>query len=132
MKTYDPKKVSLMVAGRFIVGYMDGTFISAQKNEDNITPHVGADGEVTFTEKADNTGMITVTLKQNSSSLSFIRQLATQKQAFAARVIDGNADNGNFKAGGNECRIIKTPGAEYGDDVSGVEVQIFVADYSAQ
>lgn len=127
-QTYDFKKVSVIVDGQYIVGFMDGTVITCEKNEDNIIPHVGADGEVTFAESADNTGTITLTLKQTSSSLPFLQRLATQKREFAAQVIDAN---GNFKAGGTQCRILKTPSREFGSEVSGVEVQIYVADYQA-
>lgn len=129
-KSYDPKKVSLIVAGTYIVGYMDGTFINAEKNEDNVVPHVGAQGDVTYSEVADDTGMITVTLKQDSSSLAFLQALSKQKKDFATQVIDVNASK--FQAGGTQCRIIKTPGREYGAEINGIEVQIHVADYDAK
>lgn len=128
-KSYDPKKVSVIVDGTYLVGFMDGTFVKAEKNEDNVKVHVGADGEVTYTDVPDNTGTITVTLKQNSSSLAKITSLAKAKKTFAAQVIDQN--DGNFKAGGSECRVIKTPAREFGDDVAGVEVAIHVSDYTA-
>lgn len=129
-KSYDPKKVSLIVDGQFIVGFMDGTFITAEKNEDNITPHIGAQGDVTFSESADETGTLTITLKQNSSSLAYLQSLSKQKREFGAQVIDAN--DGNFKAGGTQCRIQKTPGREFGAEVAGVEVAIYVADYDAK
>lgn len=129
-QSYDPKKVSLIVDGTFIVGFMDGTFINAAKNADNITPHVGAQGDVTFSENADETGTITATLKQNSSSLPFLRSLSKGKREFAAQVVDGNTNN--FKAGGTQCRIVKNPDEEFGAEVAGVEVQIYVADYDAK
>lgn len=127
-QTFDPKKVSLIVDGRFIVGYMDGTFIGTEKNEDNITPHVGAHGDVTYSRNADDTGTITVTLKQNSSSLPHLIALSKQDRDFAANIIDAN-DN-KIKAGGNQCRIVKTPSVDWGAEVGGVEVKIFVADYN--
>lgn len=130
MSSYDPKKVSVIVDGQFIVGYMDGTFVNAEKNEDNVIPHVGAQGDVTFTESADDTGLITLTLKQNSSSLPFLQSLATQKREFAVQVVDANS--GSFKAGGNRCRIQRTPNREFGAEISGVEVPIYVADYTAK
>jgi hypothetical protein len=130
VNSYDPKKVSVVVDGQFIVGYMDGTFVNAEKNEDNIVPHIGAQGDVTFGESADETGTVTLTLKQNSSSLPFLQSLSKQKRAFAVQIIDGN--DGKFKAGGTECRILKTPSREFGAEVSGVEIPIYVADYSAQ
>lgn len=129
-KSYDPKKVSLIVDGMFIVGFMDGTMITAEKNEDNVIPHVGAQGDVSFSESADNTGTITVTLKQDSSSLPDLQALSKQKREFAAQIVDANTNN--FQAGGTECRILKTPGREFGAEISGVEVQIYVADYDAK
>lgn len=128
--SYDPKKVSCIVSGQYITGFMDSTFIQAEKNEDNVTPHIGAQGDVTFAESADDTGTITITLKQDSTSLPFLRTLATQKRNFPTQIIDANGTN--LKVGGTQCRILKTPGAEFGAEVSGVEIQIYVADYSAK
>lgn len=130
MSSYDPKKVSCIVDGQFIVGFMDGTFMTAEKNEDNVTAHVGAQGDVTYSESADDTGTLTITLKQDSSSLPFLQSLSKQKREFAAQFVDGNTNK--FQAGGTRCRIIKTPGREYGSEVSGVEVKIHVSDYDAK
>lgn len=127
--SYDPKKVSVIVDGLFMVGFMDGTFVNCEKNEDNVIPHVGAHGDVTFAESADNTATITITLKHTSSSLAHLRKLSKEKRNFPVQVIDAN--DSKFKAGGNECRILKTPTQEFGAEVSGVEVPIYVADYSA-
>lgn len=129
-QSYDPKKVSLIVNGSFITGFMDGTFVKTEKNEDNVIPHIGAQGDVTFSESANNTGTITFTVKQNSPSLPELQKLATQKKDFKTQIVDGN-DN-NFKAGGTQCRILKTPGREFGAEVAGIEVQVYVADYSAK
>jgi hypothetical protein len=125
--SFDPKKVALIVGGKYIVGFMDGTFITTEKNEDNVIPHIGAQGDVTFTESADETGTITLTVKQNSSSLDHLQSLAKQSNVFATQVIDSN--DGKYKAGGTQCRILKTPGREFGAEISGVEVQIYVADF---
>lgn len=128
-QTYDPKKVSVIIDGHIITGYMDGTFVNCAKNADNIVPHIGADGDVTYTENADNTGTITVTIKQNSASMSKVIELANSKREFPARVIDSNA-GGAIRAGGTQCRILKTPDIGRAAEISGVEVQIYVADYS--
>ncbi len=130
MNNYDSKKVSLIIDGTFITGFHDGTFITAKKNNDNFMEHVGAKGDVTLSENADGSGTITFTLKQNSTSLSFIQRLSKQKRAYSAQVIDAN--DGSFKAGGNEARIRRTPGREFGSEVAGVEVQVYVADYDAK
>jgi hypothetical protein len=125
---FDFKQTSIIVNGKYLTGFMDGTAISAEKNEDNKTPHVGADGSVTFSNSADETGMITVTLKQNSPSLAALIALAKNKTAtFPVKVIDANTNQ--LRCGGNQAVIVKTPSVEWGAEISGVEVQFFIADY---
>src|SRR6478735_5327441 len=90
---FDFKNASVVVDGKFLTGYMDGTAIQAEKNEDNKVPHVGADGGVTFSNSADNTGTITVTLKQTSPSLPVLIDLAKNKsKVFPVSVIDTNTN----------------------------------------
>lgn len=125
--TYDFKKVSVIVAGIIITGFMDGESISTEKNEDDVTTHVGAGGDVTFSESSDQTGTITLTLKSTSSSLPFLKQLRESKRLFATQIVDSN--NQTFRVGGNECRIVKAPARNWGNEVTGVEVAIVVADY---
>lgn len=125
--TYDFKKVSVVVDGVIITGYMDGDSIAVEKNEDDITTHVGAGGDVTFSEQNDDTATITLTLKQTSSSLPFLRDLRKSKRIFPTQIVDSNNDT--FRCGGNECRILRAPSRNFGNEVTGVEVQIVVADY---
>lgn len=129
METYDPKKVSVVANGKHIVGFMDGKFVECDKNADNVTAHIGAQGDVTFSENADNTGLIKVTLKQTSSSLAYLMDLSESKTAFPISVVDANT--GSFRAGGTQCRIQKTPSRTFGAEVDGVEIDFYVADYKA-
>lgn len=124
--TYDFKKVSVIVDGAFIVGFMDAEPIQVEKNEDDITPHVGAGGDVTYAESADQTGTITITLKQTSSSLPFLQQLRKSKRIFPIQIVDSNTNA--YRVGGSEARIVKMPSRSWGAEVQGVEVQIHVAD----
>lgn len=126
MTTYDFKKVSVIVDGVFIVGFMDGEPIQVEKNEDDITPHVGAGGDVTYAESADQTGTITLTLKQTSASLPFLQQLRKSKRIFPIQIVDSNTNT--YRVGGSEARIVKMPSRSWGAEVQGVEVQIHVAD----
>ena len=124
--TYDFKKVSVIVDGVFIVGFMDGEPIQVEKNEDDITPHVGAGGDVTYAESADQTGTITLTLKQTSASLPFLQQLRKSKRIFPIQIVDSNTNT--YRVSGSEARIVKMPSRSWGAEVQGVEVQIHVAD----
>jgi hypothetical protein len=125
-ETYDFKKVSTIVDGLIISGWMDGEVISVEKNEDDITPHVGADGGVTYAESADQTGTITLTLKQTSSSLPYLQDLRKSKKIFSIQILDVNTNA--YKTGGTEARIVRMPARSYGNEVQGVEVQIHVAN----
>ncbi|MEK5070705.1 phage structural protein [Sporosarcina sp. FSL K6-1508] len=125
--TYDFKKVSVIAAGTIITGWMDGDAIQSEKNEDDVTPHVGAGGDVTFAESTDETGTITLTLKSTSSSIPILKALRDSKEMFQLQIVDVN-DNA-FRAGGSECRIVKPPARTYGTEVTGTEWAIYVADY---
>ncbi|WP_446662951.1 phage structural protein [Geobacillus sp. CCR] len=124
--TYDFQRVSVIVKGAYITGFMDGEVIKVEKNEDDVTPHVGADGGVTYAESADQTGTVTLTLKQTSASLPFLQQLRKSKEIFPIQIVDNNTNA--YRVGGSQARIVKMPDRSWGNEVQGVEVQIHVAD----
>lgn len=125
--TYDFKKVSVIIGGTIITGFMDGESIATEKNEDDVTQHVGAGGDVTFSETNDDTATITLTLKQTSSSVPYLQALRNSKELFPVQIVDSN--NNAFRAGGTECRISKPPSRSWGNEVTGLEFAILVADY---
>jgi len=53
---YDPRNVAVIVNGREIVGFAEGTFIEAERSTERYSADVGAKGEVTFVRSADDTG----------------------------------------------------------------------------
>lgn len=127
METYNPKKIQLIVNGRYITGFADGTFITAERNEDSKVPNVGAHGDVVLTESADATGTVTVTLNQTSPSVRELRDLAKNGTIFPVQLVDANTQT--VRAGGTQAAILRSPGLEYGDEVGSVEIPIFVADF---
>lgn len=77
VKTYDPKKKTLSASGFTISGYAEGTFIKVVRTtKEKFKKHVGGTGEVSRTKVPDNSGTITVTLKQTSPSNSVLAKLA--------------------------------------------------------
>ena len=127
MEKYNPKKINVIANGRYITGYADGTFITAERNEDSRVPNTGAHGDVVVTESADRTGTVTVTLNQTSPSIRELRQLAKNGTVFPVQIVDANTQT--VRAGGTQATILRTPGLEYGDEVGSVEIPIFVADF---
>lgn len=132
---YDPRNVAVIVNGREIVGFADGTFIEAERSTERWSSDVGAKGEVTFVRSADDTGTITITLKHNSPSNGYLYQLFQQQDEAGAEPIaisiqDRNFD-GDVSVSGSECKIVNTPTFSRGDEVEDSEWQFLVADYQA-
>lgn len=127
MRTYDPRDVSVIVAGRVLTGVADGTFVSAEKEEDTWEPYVGAQGEVARARNAHPIGTISVTLEHTSPSNAHLSQLAHSNRAFGARVVD--RQNNNVSIGGGACWVQKPASMEFGGEVSEIEWTIVVADY---
>lgn len=77
VRTYDPKKKILSCSGFTVTGYADGTFIKiARTTKERFKKHVGGSGEVSRTKVPDNSGTITITLKQTSPANAFLGNLA--------------------------------------------------------
>lgn len=72
-KTYNPRRVIVTFAGQLIVGYADGSFVTAERAGDTFTLTKGSDGEGARTHNPDQSGMVTVTLLQTSSSNDFLQ-----------------------------------------------------------
>ncbi len=76
-KTYDPKKVSVIVGGHIVEGYADGTFVGVARNNDAWTRTGGADGEQTRAKSNDKSGTVTLTLMQSSLSNAILSGFTT-------------------------------------------------------
>ena len=65
---YDPKRVVVYYQGIRLEGFMDGTFVTAEYDEDNFEGFSGADGDVTRIRNRNEMGTVTITLTQSSPS----------------------------------------------------------------
>lgn len=68
VKQYDPKLISMIVGGKIISGFADGSFIEVERNEQAFNLKVGVDGEGARAKSNNKSGKITITLMQTSSS----------------------------------------------------------------
>jgi hypothetical protein len=68
VKNYSFKKVVLTLGPFRVRGFMAGSSIAVDQDEDKYTKDTGADGEVARVESANEGGSITVTLQQTSPS----------------------------------------------------------------
>jgi len=132
---YDPRNVAVIVNGREIVGFAEGTFIEAERSTERYSADVGAKGEVTFVRSADDTGTVTITLKHNSPSNAFLHQLWQQQdnpnaEPITILVQDRNFDD-DVSVSGSECKIVNLPPFSRGDEVEDAEWQFLLANYES-
>lgn len=66
--SYDPSKSSLILGGKIIGGYTDGTFIKLSRDEDMFAMVVGVEGISTRAKSNNYSGSLEITLHQSSPS----------------------------------------------------------------
>lgn len=123
--TYDPKKVNVIVGGRVITGFASDGVVTLAKSEDSVTPSVGAKGDVTYSENANESGTVSLTLMSTSSSLSYLRDLDAKRRAVNVSITDANDDTA-FTMNEDNCRITKMPDVARQKEQATVTVTIFV------
>ena len=123
--SYDPQKVNVIVAGRVITGFASDGVVNLTRNSDSVTPAVGAKGDVAYSENADETGTVALTLMSTSASLSYLRDLEAKRKMVSVSVQDKN-DSDGFVMAGDNCRGLKMPDANRAKEQGTVTVNIYV------
>jgi len=123
--SYDPKKVNLIVNGVVIQNFADGSLITIARSEDIVSPVVGAKGDVTYNENANESGTITATLSGTSSSLPYLRNLAVKRKEVSVLVTDAN-DASAVSVSEKRCRITRPPDLNRAEQIGSETVTIFV------
>lgn len=68
VKSFDPSKLSLIIAGVAIVGFHEGTYINIKPGSARVAKMVGGDGQTTRVMSTDKTATCEITLAQSSPS----------------------------------------------------------------
>lgn len=123
--TYDPKKVNVIIGGRVITGFASDGVVTLAKSEDSVTPSIGAKGDVTYSENANESGTVSLTLMSTSSSLPYLRELEAKRRAINVSITDANDDTA-FTMNEDNCRITKMPDVARQKEQATVTVTIFV------
>lgn len=123
---FDFKDTTTVVASNILTGFMDGTPITVEKNEDRYAQHVGADGQVTYNRSNNNTGTATLTLKQDSPSVPVLDALLKSDESFDITLSDSKRGK---SVSGENCRFANNPSFTRGAEVEGVEYTILIGDY---
>lgn len=118
LKTYDPKQVHVIVNGRSLTGFADGTFVKVSRDEDTFKLQVGADGEACRTKSNNRSGTYELTLQQSSEGNKILSDIALADETsnsgvVAVMVKDGS---GNSLHTSESAWVQKPSDAEYGKD----------------
>lgn len=123
--SYDPKKVNVIVGGRAITGFASDGVVTLTRNEDSVIPSTGAKGDVCYSENANETGTVAITLMSTSSSLPYLRELEAKRKAVPVTISDANDADG-FTLSEDNCRVMKMPDINRQKEQGTVTVNIFV------
>ena len=120
MKTYDPKQIVVVVGGKQITGYADGTFVTVRRNADMWSLQMGADGEGARSKSNDKSGQIEIQLLQTSPDNAYLASLQTADELENAGLVPTMVkDNlGNSLHMAEQSYIKRGPDAEYGKETT--------------
>lgn len=125
---YDPMKVLLYMGGIKVSGYAADTKIVIARNNDNIIPHVGVDGEMSAALSRDASGVLTVSLQNtspwNSYLASWQKQSSVTGQVFFPVQVEGSQGLSLSTFGW----IQKQPDLTYGTEVGQMDWEIGILD----
>lgn len=128
--TYDARKVVTTIAGIFITGYADGSFVKASKDNDNFETSSSAQGDAVVSINGDNMGTIEITLNQTSPSISYLDGLANSRAMVPVWVNSNNEIK--EVAGGTKAMVTKPSDKEYGKSASNRVYTLKVFDYAVK
>lgn len=123
LKTYDAKKVAIIIGGAIMSGFSDGDMISIERNEDTFTLQMGTDGEGTRSKSNNKSGRFTLSLMQTSAAnaaLSAIAKLDEIGNAGAVPVLVKDT-SGSSVYSASQAWLVKPPTAELGREAAARE-----------
>jgi len=131
--SYDPKRVAVSLAGLDLDGFDEGEFITVERDADDFTDHVGADGEVTRVQNNDGRCTVTLKLTQGSKGNTLLSQLRARDRATPGgagvgvfRLTDGSS--GVELVHGDKAWIMKVTPIKRGAEATGTEWKIRIAN----
>lgn len=128
---YDAKKVSVLVAGRPITGFADGSFVNVEREEDSFSDVAGSSGEVVVSANNDRRGSITITLLQTSPDVDFLFGKIAEYEAsgelvFFPVMVRDQINGTVHKV--SEAWVLRPADSEYGREVNSREFVLRCAD----
>lgn len=128
VKTYNPKDCVITVGGVYITG-LGEDMVSCEKDDDNFSTNVGAQGDVVVNESNNQLGTITITVQGTSPQKGYLLGLLKSKAMFDIWVINKSIGE---KVGGSKAMMKKPPELSQGAELADREFEIKVFDYTVE
>lgn len=125
---YNAKDCVITVDGVYLTG-LGETMVSGEKDEDNASAAVGAQGDVVINETNNELGTITITVQATCPQRKHLIKLAKTKAIFPIWV---NNKSLGSKFGGTKAFFKKTPAFEEGAEAADLEFEAQVCDYCVE
>lgn len=125
---YNAKDCVVTVDSVYITG-LGEDMVTGEKDEDNVSAVVGAQGDVVVNETNDTLGTVKLTVQGTSPQLAFLKKLARTKAMFPIWVTNKALKE---KFGGTKAMVRKSAAVEYGKELGDREFDIMVFDYTEE
>ena len=126
---YSPKDVTVIVNGEYITGFAEGTFVTIEKDEDSISPSVGAQGDVAVAISCNNLHSATFILQQTSPSVATLDRLHKAGNMFTVSVTCKSKDGSIDESFDCESALVKKPATRnYSNEIESREYSIQCLD----
>lgn len=121
--TYDPTSVIVIFGAIRLTGFMDGSFVTAERNADAWTTKAGAQGDVVRTKNLDRTGTVKVSLQQSSAANDLLSAQARIDELtnFGTQPVQIQDLNGTTLVHATNAWVKKYPNVEFGKELSARE-----------
>lgn len=126
-KTYDPDEVKVYIGPALMTDYGTDTFIKISRNESMRTMKVGVGGNTTVNKNHNNTGMIEITLMNNSGSNAILKAAALLDTGFPIAIVDMN-ESGDLGASAAFGWVENMPDFERAKEVGECTWPLMVSD----
>ncbi len=128
IKAYDAKDCVITVGGVYITG-LGEDMVSCEKDEDNVSAVVGAQGDVVVNKINNTLGTITITIQGTSPQKKYLLDLAKTGEMVDIWVNNKSIEE---KVGGTQAMVKKTPSLEQGAELADREFEFQVFDYTVE
>ena len=120
VRTYDAKRIAIIIGSHIVSGYAEDTFISMEPSGEGTVSKAGADGEIARSMSNNTLHRVTITLQATSPSNDYLSDLLARDRASGgAGVVPFSLTDlrGTTLVAASQAWVVNSPTVEYGAEV---------------